>query len=357
MINEEYTPKSFEIFLESSIKINQEISISDTLKALGSVISLANLKGNLLPFGSFCNGFHGNNSDLDCVLITDSELSTTTILRNLRKAVQEYKYTYQTPQLQFDQLILYAKVNSITYSKVPIIKITDITNDIAIDLSINNINGVLNSKLLKEYSQIHPKIQQLGQLLKLWGKNQRLIVTGQLTSYAILLTLIHFLQCKYDVPYLSDFELTQEQQSALEYFGVQPFFKQGLKPNLHRLSNTTLQQLLFEYFQYYEPYGEFEQKQICVSLHSIQRSNKEIQKRTLKIVDPIDPRIDPSKNIKKQCYRIQQHFLRAKELISKDQKSFLYQCQAVKTGNNRVKRIQPKGETKYKKKNNFRKRN
>ncbi|CAD8138853.1 unnamed protein product [Paramecium octaurelia] len=348
MYEEKCTSMSFEIFLENSIKINQEISIQDTLKALSSVISLANLKGNLFPFGSFCNGFQGNNSDLDCVLVTDSELSIETILRNLRKAVKEYKYTYQTPLLIFDELILYAKV--------PIIKITDITNNIAIDLSINNINGVLNSKLLKEYSQMHPKIQQLGQLLKLWGKNQRLIVTGQLTSYAILLTLIHFLQCKYDVPYLSDIELTKEQQSVLEYFGVQPFFKLGLKPNLHRLSNTTLQQLLFEYFQYYEPYGEFEQKQICVSLHSIQRPNKDFQKRTLKILDPIDPRIDPSKNIKSKCYRIQQHFLRAKELISKDQKSFLYQCQAVKTGNNRVKRNYSKGESKYKKKNNFRRR-
>ncbi|CAD8053658.1 unnamed protein product [Paramecium sonneborni] len=312
----------FDVFLENAIAINEHYSLLDTLKAIGSAISLVNLKGNLYPFGSFCNGFHGADSDLDCVFITDSQLDVQSILRKIRQGVKEYKKSNQTPLLRFDQLILYAKI--------PLIKIYDITNNVAIDLSINNINGVLNSKLLNEYSQMHPKIQQLGKLLKLWGKNQRLIVTGQLTSYAILLTLIHFLQCKYDVPFLSDVELTRDQLSSLEYFSVQPFFQLGSKPNLNKLDNTTLQQLLFEYFQYYEPYGEFEKKKICVSLHSQERQNKDNYKATLKIIDPIDPKSDPSKNIKNKCHRIQSHFLRAKELIGNFKKQFLYQLQNVK---------------------------
>lgn len=62
----------FDVFLENSIAINEHYSLLDTLKAIGSAISLVNLKGNLYPFGSFCNGFHGADSDLDCVFITDS---------------------------------------------------------------------------------------------------------------------------------------------------------------------------------------------------------------------------------------------------------------------------------------------
>lgn len=42
--------------------------------------------------------------------------------------------------------------DQIYLKKVPIIKMVDITNNVEIDLSVNNINGIANSKLLYEYS-------------------------------------------------------------------------------------------------------------------------------------------------------------------------------------------------------------
>ena len=62
---------------------------------------------------------------------------------------------------------------------------------------VNNILGVINSKMLSVYAQI-PWIKQMGILFKLWAKTNGVISTDLLSSYATILMMIHFLiQKKY----------------------------------------------------------------------------------------------------------------------------------------------------------------
>ena len=66
-----------------------------------------------------------------------------------------------------------------------------------IDILVNNLLGVINSKLLSVYAQI-PWIKQLGILFKLWAKTNGVISTELLSSYATILMMLHFLiQKKY----------------------------------------------------------------------------------------------------------------------------------------------------------------
>ena len=60
---------------------------------------------------------------------------------------------------------------------------------------MNNVLGVINSKLLSIYGSIS-WIKQLGIIVKLWGKTNGLIDKQLLSSYAIINMLIHFLIAK-----------------------------------------------------------------------------------------------------------------------------------------------------------------
>ncbi len=61
-----------------------------------------------------------------------------------------------------------------------------------IDIIVNNILGIINSKFLSVYSSVK-WIKNLGLLVKMWGKAYNLIGKNYLSSYAMILMLIHYL--------------------------------------------------------------------------------------------------------------------------------------------------------------------
>lgn len=62
----------------------------------------------------------------------------------------------------------------------------------SMDLIVNNILGVINSRFLSVYGSIR-WVKQLGILIKLWGKKNELIKEEMFSSYSFNLLLIHFL--------------------------------------------------------------------------------------------------------------------------------------------------------------------
>ena len=60
------------------------------------------------------------------------------------------------------------------------------------DIVINNHSGVLNSSMLEAYSE-NKKLRNLGVILKLWGKRNKIIDPQKLSSYGLILMLLYFL--------------------------------------------------------------------------------------------------------------------------------------------------------------------
>jgi len=75
---------------------------------------------------------------------------------------------------------------------------------VACDISINNVLAVVNSQLVAEYVTLEERVRTLGLCLKSWasarGINDR--SRGTLSSFALILMLIHFLQRRADPPVL-----------------------------------------------------------------------------------------------------------------------------------------------------------
>ena len=79
-------------------------------------------------------------------------------------------------------------------ARIPLLKMKIYTNkgETSIDLIVNNILGVINSRFLAVYSQIK-WIKHLGILVKLWAKKKKLVDEQKFSSYSMNLLLIHFL--------------------------------------------------------------------------------------------------------------------------------------------------------------------
>ncbi len=141
----------------------------------------------LTLFGSSVNGFSFSKSDLDISLTftdhdTDENLNAIEIIENLAEKLKK------KPSV--------LNVQAITSAKVPIIKFTNRQPKIECDISLYNILAQENTKMLRAYSCIDPRVKLLGYVVKEFAKRCDIgdASRGSLSSYAYILMLIYYLQ-------------------------------------------------------------------------------------------------------------------------------------------------------------------
>ena len=205
------------------------------------------------PFGSAVNGFWTPNSDIDvCLQVPGCRTRASQIdaLRKVASCLHSISSHYIEPRFT---------------ARVPIIHWAPRKSGyLACDISINNNLAVVNSRLIGAYSAIDPRMVELGMIIKHWanarGINDR--SRGTLSSFSLLLMLIHFLQRRTPpiLPSLQDMALQVNQS---------PSYCQGsdiryvtdpslIQMELSRLSANSESQntensgtLLLEFFRYY----------------------------------------------------------------------------------------------------------
>ncbi|CAF4200525.1 unnamed protein product, partial [Rotaria sp. Silwood2] len=112
---------------------------------------------NLYAFGSYYNGFGFCQSDLDvCIVFNDErEQNNDEVIRIMQKILRAMKSSNT-----FDD------VQPILQAKVPIIRTRHRQWHIAIDISLHNMLAIENTRLLKTYTKIDPRVSQLGYMIK-----------------------------------------------------------------------------------------------------------------------------------------------------------------------------------------------
>ncbi len=58
----------------------------------------------------------------------------------------------------------------IPYAKVPIVKFHDPVSKMNVDLSFNNPLGLFNTKLIRDYVNMDPRVSDLAFVIKYWSK-------------------------------------------------------------------------------------------------------------------------------------------------------------------------------------------
>jgi len=142
-------------------------------------------KVQLVKYGSSQNAFKTANSDIDFTLLTNCYVNE----RELLKFIKGYFDLFKADGIFVGEVDLLIK----TSVRTP--KLEFKFKGLAFDLTINNIFGILNTKLLDVYSMVDDRCRKLGILVKLWAKKQG-ICSGYdwLSSYGYLMLVINFLQ-------------------------------------------------------------------------------------------------------------------------------------------------------------------
>jgi hypothetical protein len=186
------------------------------MRELQMIMGRLNLDWKVCPFGSFANGFGTVFSDLDVTCCQPRPQSGIDAQKDAALALG----SWIIPLLQLHDS--FSVVEEILGARVPILKLR-FENQLDVDLSCHNPKPLLNTCLLKAYSEVDTRIKDLGLAVKVWSKRAGVCdaTKKNLSSYAFSLLVIYFLQVHSEVslPVLpaEAFEENGKPRNADEY--------------------------------------------------------------------------------------------------------------------------------------------
>uniref|UniRef100_A0A7S4PXT0 PAP-associated domain-containing protein n=1 Tax=Alexandrium monilatum TaxID=311494 RepID=A0A7S4PXT0_9DINO len=131
-------------------------------------------------------------------------------------ATQELQ-TRLLPALQRHQR--FQVVDQIWTARVPILKVR-FDDMLEVDLSCHNTEPFQNTKLLRAYADLSPRVRELGLLVKLWAKGESICGApqGYLSSYALTLMVVYYMLVDPEVqmPCLSTGHFTQGKAKSAD---------------------------------------------------------------------------------------------------------------------------------------------
>ncbi|KAF9997951.1 hypothetical protein BGZ79_008348 [Entomortierella chlamydospora] len=134
------------------------------------------------PFGSTVNDLGTSSSDVDiCIMTTWPGLKNVQMLANVFR-----KHGMQ-------------KVFCVPRAKVPIVKFWDPELHLSCDMNINTPLGLLNTKMIKTYVAIDPRVRPFAMIIKHWARRRVLNDAangGTISTYAWICIVINFLQMR-----------------------------------------------------------------------------------------------------------------------------------------------------------------
>ncbi|XP_026674523.1 poly(A) RNA polymerase gld-2 homolog A-like isoform X2 [Ceratina calcarata] len=242
-------------------------------------------KYGLFLVGSTMNGFGSDNSDVDmCLLVRHTEMDQRNeavghleqILKCLKRCgTRSAEFLVSHRCTLFNTFLSLFSTDFIEQleliqAKVPILKFHDSIQNLEVDLNCNNAVGIRNTHLLYCYSRIDWRVRPLVLVVKLWAQSQDINDAKNMTisSYSLVLMVIHFLQCGVNPPVLpclhSLYEGKFGPHTDIHFIDIQE--ELDVPASALRLRNRqSLGELLVEFFRYYVTF-DFSQYAISVRL-------------------------------------------------------------------------------------------
>ncbi|KAK0180411.1 hypothetical protein PV327_006055 [Microctonus hyperodae] len=206
-------------------------------------------KYGLYLVGSTMNGFGSDSSDVDiCLLVkSDESIERNEALMHLQQVMIFLQQRCVSDVFEGIDLIP---------AKVPILKFRDRIQNLDVDLNYNNCVGVRNTHLLYCYSQIDWRVRPLVLIIKLWAQAQEINDAKYMTisSYSLVLMVIHFLQCGVSPPILPCLHSLYRHKFSpnrdVHLINIQEELNLPTK-SPQEINRQPLGELLFDFLKYY----------------------------------------------------------------------------------------------------------
>ncbi len=271
------------------------------------------------PFGSVVNGFWSPNSDIDVCIQTSGCRNRDGQIMALKKVASAL------------HCVSSHHIEPRFGAKVPIIHWAPRKDGyLACDISINNNLAVINSRLIGAYSSIDPRFQVVGRIIKHWAQcrsiNDR--SRGTLSSFSLLLMLVHYLQRRTPplLPSLQDMAL--EDNDPLTYcngFDVRFVSDtdriqkelERLQCNKMKSDQETVGLVLYEFFRFFA--NEYQGGVIGIrDLRAFNCHDAKSSNNMFVVDNPFEVGKDVANVSPQQYARLKQEFKRVVSLIRSD---------------------------------------
>eukprot|EP01026_Neomeris_dumetosa_P051740 TRINITY_DN4557_c0_g1_i12.p1 TRINITY_DN4557_c0_g1~~TRINITY_DN4557_c0_g1_i12.p1 ORF type:complete len:443 (-),score=61.85 TRINITY_DN4557_c0_g1_i12:270-1598(-) len=224
-------------------------------------------------------------------------------------------------------------VRSLPHARVPICKFTFPDTGTHVDISVNNLLPVFNTKMLARYCEIDPRVRKLVYIVKFWAKRRILNdpYHNTLSSYAYVLMVIFFLQQKGILPCL-------QQMGSVEarlFNGYDVYFMEDITKvqEVHKmdpcLTDIQMGELTMMFFDFYAwDFFEFKcrDKVVCVRLGEFITKQEKgwtsktgYQRHLLSIEDPFETEHDLGKLVDRTTLALlAREFQKASKVLHND---------------------------------------
>lgn len=159
------------------------------------------------------------------------------------------------------------RVVCIPAAKVPIVKIWDPEYMLACDMNVNNAAAIENTRLIRTYVEVDPRVRPLAMVVKYWTRKRILNdagLGGTLSSYTWISLLIHYLQMR-QPPILPSLQQRPHQRTVHEDGRLSGFADDlATLTGFGQDNEESLGDLLFGFFRYFGHEFDYENDVISI---------------------------------------------------------------------------------------------
>ncbi len=264
------------------------------------IISKNNLEVELLnAYGSTMNNFLIDEGDIDISIVPKifSIEEFSTCLEEIKKEIN-LKKLGKCENLQISPRYF-------------LLKVIDYQSGINIDITVHTMLPFYNTLLIRTYSLIDQRFHIMGIFIKYWVKKNKIngSIDKFLSSYAILILIIHFLQSEIDIKVLPNLQKIENKIINYKYshsgkeLVTNIYFEKDFekinnnlkKINYENENNDSVGELILKFFEFYSYKYEHD---YLISINNNEKKKCLKEYIAFPIEDPFDIEHNPGKSMK-----------------------------------------------------------
>ena len=295
-------------------------------EVINYVIEQNKLEGTIVePYGSIVNNFLTSDGDIDISIVPNniSKIGFRIYLEQIEKELVKRNLIEDIKEINDDINI---NNNSRIYisTRYTLLSVTDIETNINIDITVHNLLPIKNTEMIRLYSLFDQRFHILGIFLKHWVKINNIKGSPNhfLSSYALLLLVIHFLQDVVEpkiLPMLQEIIPKDKNKNDFDYtyfygdkeFSTNLYYEEEFDNmrkymniiNCEKENESSVSELLVQFFEYYGYIynnSNYNKKHYLIS---VKHSDKNFIANNTELIafpleDPFDVNHNPSSSLK-----------------------------------------------------------